>query len=106
MDNQYSAEEQESLEGVFEDVSEEDWLEVIYGSNSNLTNHVWLEKVISPEGRYVFDATIMRAKIFATASVTPKHIDESKIIVPASEWSKHAFLSSRSYHNLVRVSQK
>ena len=76
----YSTEEASKLEQAFEDLAEDDWLEVVYGPASSLPNEEWLDQVMSPEGRFVFDATVMRAKIFEKASVSVKHIDASRIL--------------------------
>lgn len=66
----------ESLEEGFEDALDDEtigWLEVVYGVKSTLPNATWMEKV-TKEGKWVFDATAMRALVFKLAKVDTKHI--------------------------------
>ena len=52
----------------------EDWLDYMYGNSSTLTNAVWMEKILSEEGRTIFDASVLRMRAFDKAGVDVKHI--------------------------------
>lgn len=51
----------------------EGWLEVVYGVKSQLPNESWMEKV-TKEGRWIFDATALRAKVFKFGKVDTRHM--------------------------------
>ena len=59
----------DNLEALIEDV----FLEHVYGAKSRLPNAEWLEKVGSKEGKWIFDATLLREKVFAQAGVDKLH---------------------------------
>lgn len=69
----YDEDERISLEEASEPVLEDQLLDALYGFSSTLQNEVWLEK-ITKEGKWVFDATQLRAKLFESAQVATKHI--------------------------------
>lgn len=69
---QYDRDEVKCLENVFKDVAE-DWLDEVFDNHGRLVNEVWIEKVTGVEGRWIFNATEFRARIFKTAEIPVKH---------------------------------
>lgn len=68
----YSEDEVQKLEDILEDVLE-DWLDTVYDVKSTLVNEAWIEKV-TKEGKLIFDAELLRAKVFEKAGVNVKHM--------------------------------
>ena len=69
----YSDAEAKQIEDVIEEMSE-DFLDLMYGNNSSLKNDAWLEKILSAECIYVFDAAEIRRIAFEKSNVTVKHM--------------------------------
>ena len=71
----YSEEEVDKLNEAIADVLEDEdgWLEAVYGVKSTLPNATWVEKVVK-EGKWVFDSTALRNKIFQKAGLDTRHI--------------------------------
>ena len=53
---------------------EDVWIEALYGHHATLQNETWLEKVSqTKECKFVFNATLLREKLFEKAGVQVKH---------------------------------
>ena len=73
---QYSTADKKKLVKAAEELLDGDegsWLDAVYGSSSTQVNAKWLEKVTS-DGKWIFDATYVRAKLFELAQVQVKHM--------------------------------
>lgn len=70
----YSADDRKELEDSFVLLLEDSWLEDMYGAASTLQNDAWVERIMK-EGKWVFDATEIRARLFAEAKIAVKHIN-------------------------------
>ena len=46
----------------------------MYGYASTLKNEAWVEK-IQKEGKWIFDAANLRARLFAEAKIAVKHMN-------------------------------
>lgn len=70
----YSSQEVASLREAMEAVREEVWIEALHGQMSTLLNDTWLEKVTKlPDCKFIFNASQLRAKLFAKANVEVRH---------------------------------
>jgi len=67
----YSADERKELADSFEEVRE-NWLEDMYGPASTLKNEAWIER-IHKEGKWIFNAAELRARLFKEAKIEAKH---------------------------------
>ena len=59
----------QSLSDTFEVILEDFWLEAVFESQGKLHHEVWLEKVKSKAGNFIFDAALLRSMIFEQAGV-------------------------------------
>ena len=60
---------EDNIEALIEDV----FLEHVYGAKSRLPNDEWLAKVGSKEGKWIFDASLLREQVFKQAGVAKLH---------------------------------
>ena len=72
--NELSRDHCQQLKDAVEIVLEDHYLEAVFQNLGKLNSQVWLEKTISDDANFIFDATKLRAMIFEQAGVPQNHI--------------------------------
>ena len=67
-EERYDGKEYARIRDAIEQVREE-WLDVVFGVDSKMDAVEWIKKVDSDEARWIFDADILRKKLFKAASL-------------------------------------
>ena len=73
--NQYSEGDADAIKEIIEDEAEDGIQEIIYGPASTKTNEEWLERIMSKEARFMFDAAELRARLHTRSQVEAKHMN-------------------------------